>query len=281
MLKSFILVLVAACFVAPSAANRCFGRPDGTFINDFTACDTYFVCTRQTPVLGRCPQGFYFNEAAQKCDHPWNVICLLCVGDNGGDEPDETEPTNDLPVNYPIDHECRMYTACADDEGFLRECAPDLMFNPATGQCDLEENVDCEQSVCPSNVNPSVPTFVPDLRDCARYYICFNRTATGDSQRCAGDLLFNPETRMCDLPENVECDHIVLPPIGECPPTGMQYIPVEDSCTSYYVCVNGDQRGPVECADGLIFDILTRSCRIPSDETQCMTDEAVKLRFII
>ncbi|XP_058458070.1 peritrophin-1-like [Malaya genurostris] len=291
MLKASIsitLATIAVLCVIPSLANRCTGKPDGLFINDFTACDRYFVCTRQMPVPGRCPNDLYFNEEEQKCDHSWNVICLLCGDPNeepttittpeSPTGPDETETQMTLMLepsetveNFPIEYECGKYTACFDGEGFLMECAPELFFNPESRRCEIPDDNSCDRS-CPSNVNPSVPTFVPDLTDCSSYFICFNRTST--AQSCAGGMLFNPDTRKCDFPENVDCDH-VTPIITECQPNGMHYIPHEESCTSFFVCVNGENRGEQECADSLLFDIDTMTCREAELATctcqECMT----------
>ncbi|XP_055535898.1 peritrophin-44-like [Wyeomyia smithii] len=291
-----ILLLIAVLFVTCSdqQRNRCLGVPDGTFINDFSDCDAYFVCARNSMVRGRCAAGFYFNEEEQKCDHPWNVTCLLCRDDGNGDDGngDEGSGENDeaanggvfdtgLPVNFPIERECRKYTACVDDVGFLLECSEDLMFNrdPNVRACDLPENVDCTESVCPNNVNPSVPTFVPDLTDCSKYHICFNWDAVGEVRSCAGDLLFNPVTRECDFPENVDCDHILPVPPTSCKPTGIHHIPAEE-CNQFYVCVNGEQREPAQtCLGGTIFDVITMTCRNESDDTKCITDLVETLVF--
>ncbi|XP_053686182.1 chondroitin proteoglycan 2-like [Sabethes cyaneus] len=273
------LLLIGVFFVTGSEQqrNRCLGVPDGTFVNDFSDCDAYFVCTRNNMVRGRCPTGFYFSEETQKCEHPWNVTCLLCrMPDNDDDNDYEgsgEENGSDFPENFPIARECRKYTACADGEGFLMECSPDLMFNPdpAVRACDTPSDDICIESVCPNNVNPSVPTFVPDLLDCSRYHICFEWNAVAVNQSCAGDLLFNPITRACDVPENVDCDHILPTPPTTCRPTGIHYIPA-DACDQFYVCVNGERVEPAQtCLGGTIFDIITMTCREESDETECIT----------
>lgn len=196
--------VIALSIVPTSEANRCAGRPDGFFINDYTACEGFFTCIRETPVPGRCPEGFYFNENSQLCDHPWNVICLLCVRE---ETETETEPdTNNVVTEFfPIENECRMYTLCVDGVGFLRECSPGLMFDREAQRCDLEANVQCVESLCPNSVNPAVASMVPDPTDCSQYYICFNRVPNGP-HACNTGLLFDPITRRCDLEENVECE---------------------------------------------------------------------------
>nr|XP_029713040.1 peritrophin-44-like isoform X1 [Aedes albopictus] len=268
-------------------ANRCLGRPDGFFVNDFTACDAFFTCIRQTPVPGRCPEGFYFNENNQMCDNPWNVICLLCVGtetepdtepETETDDP-ETEPQEGVVTEFfPIENECSMYTLCVNGVGFLRECSAGLMFDPVAQRCDLEENVECVENICPNSVNPAVASMVPDPTDCSQYYICFNRIPNGP-HTCNAGLLFDPVNRRCDLEDNVECEVVTEPPtVTDCPPTGLHYIPVEGECSSFFICLNGEQIGEEVCADGLIFDINLRNCRPRTDEgSQCITDPPVEV----
>lgn len=211
---AFLAVLVLGSFPR-SEANRCIGRPDGFFVNDFTECEAFFTCVRQSQVPGRCPDGFYFNEERQLCDNQWNVVCLLCTGEEPEEpEPEPEEPSEEVdPANvpvpefFPIENECRKYTLCANGVGFLRECSPGLMFNPVSRTCELEANVDCIESICPNNVNPMEATMVPDPTDCSRYYICFQRQPIGGtSHACNEGLLFDPVNMRCDFEENVECE---------------------------------------------------------------------------
>ncbi|KAL1403848.1 hypothetical protein pipiens_005542 [Culex pipiens pipiens] len=261
------------------AQNSCVGRPDGTHVNDFTACDGFFTCVRGMAVQGRCPAGFYFHEEKQKCDFPWNVVCLLCVDtDDGGGEGSGYEPgpgqNPDGPMSFPIQGECQRYTLCINGRGFLQECGIGLQFNPVARICDLEENVRCVPKICSNHINPNVATFVPHPQDCAKYYVCLFGDVVGDGpQRCAGDLLFNPATGWCDLPQNVDCGNKTPPPpIAECRPDGVHYIPSMDSCSKHYICFQGTKIGPVQCAAGLIFDIVTMTCQIESDRTECILD---------
>lgn len=254
-----VVVLLGSFFLASNAQNPCLGVPDGTFVNDFTACDAFFTCVRDMPVPGTCPDGFIFNEPEQKCDHPWNLVCLIC----------EEDTTGAGFVRVPIEDECRLYTLCINSRGFLQECGEGQMFNPEGRQCELEANVACEERKCPNNINPNVPTFVPDRMDCSRYVICLNREPIAEEQ-CSGDLLFNPKTRQCDFPENVECKEIPPPSHLECPPRGLHFIPIAGTCTEFAICFDGERVGESSCADGLIFDINTSNCQIPSEETECL-----------
>uniref|UniRef100_A0A182W3W3 Chitin-binding type-2 domain-containing protein n=1 Tax=Anopheles minimus TaxID=112268 RepID=A0A182W3W3_9DIPT len=254
-----VLVIVLV-FRGVVSNNRCVGVPDGVFINDFTACNAFYTCFRGEAFPGTCVEPFYFNEEQQLCDHPWQVKCLICP---------ETEDL--VPSFVPIEGECTYYALCIQGIGTLRECAKGLEFNAAEGFCDLPENAQCETGLCPSNVNPSVPTSVPHPSDCSKFYICLYNEAT--EQQCAPTLLFNPETRFCDLEENVECQEGVPSPTA-CPPTGIHLIGNPADCVSFFVCLNGEKSDEAtNCAPELIFDITDSVCRPPNAESRCANGE--------
>ncbi|XP_049298656.1 probable chitinase 10 [Anopheles funestus] len=249
-------VLFVSLLLREAVSNRCAGVPDGVFINDFTACNAFFTCFRGEAFPGVCVEPFYFNEEKQLCDHPWEVKCLICP------------QTEDLvPTFVPIEGECTFYALCIQGIGTLRECDNGLKFDAVQGNCDLAENVQCDAGICPSNVNPSIPTSVPHPTDCSRYYICLNNEAT--EQQCAPTLLFNPETRFCDFEENVECQDGVPAPTS-CPPSGIHLIGNPLDCVSYFVCLDGAKSGDaISCAPGLIFDLTGAVCRLPNEESVC------------
>ncbi|XP_058122253.1 peritrophin-1-like [Anopheles coustani] len=156
----------------------------------------------------------------------------------------------------------------AEGIGTLRECAEGLLFDAEQAVCDFADNVDCEIGVCPSNLNPTIPTFLPNPTDCSRYFICIGGVA--QEAQCAPSLLFNPETRRCELEETVECIEGSIPSPTTCPPTGLHIIGNPANCVSYFVCLNGVQSdAPVNCAPGLIFDVTESLCNIPNENSRC------------
>lgn len=256
-----------------SAQNPCANQPDGRFVNDFTACEAFYTCVRNMPVPGRCEPAFFFNEERQMCDHPWNVICLLCTGPDTTPEElvDPEEPplaARSISRNlegvefFPIENECAKYTLCINGRGHLQMCGENLLFDRTLKQCVPAETADCEQSVCRNHFNPNIPQAVPDPDDCASYFMCFGGQIVQESTRCAGDLLFDPVLLRCNFPDDVECETDVRPPsILECNPTGLHNIPSLDSCSEHFICSDGTKLGPVSCAAGLIFDINTMRCQ--------------------
>ncbi|XP_035794802.1 uncharacterized protein LOC118467940 [Anopheles albimanus] len=252
-LCAIVFVLVE---IVVSQNTRCQNLPDGRFINDFTACDGFFTCFRGEAFPGTCPAGYYFNEEEQLCDFNWRVKCLLCPDD-------PTAP----PTLEPIEGNCDFYTLCFQGIGSLRECAEGTLFDRVLGACAVAETVDCDASVCPSNINPATPVLVPDPADCSSYFICLNGEA--NQAQCAPTLLFNPETRRCDLEENVECAEGAPSPTS-CPATGLHLIGNPADCVSYFVCLDGVQSAaPIDCAPDLIFDVTVAQCRLPDENSRC------------
>ncbi|XP_050094298.1 peritrophin-1-like [Anopheles aquasalis] len=249
-------IVLATVQIAVTQTNRCENLPDGRFINDFTACDGFFTCFRGEPFPGTCPEGYFFNEEEQLCDFDWRVKCLLCPDDPAAP-----------PTLEPIEGNCEFYALCFQGIGSLRECADGTLFDRVLGACAVADTVDCEASVCPSNINPETPVLVPDPADCSSYFICLRGEAT--PAQCAPTLLFNPETRRCDLEENVECIEGAPSPTS-CPATGLHLIGNPADCVSYFVCLDGVQSdSPINCAPNLIFDKTTAQCQLPDENSEC------------
>ncbi|XP_029669076.1 uncharacterized protein LOC115238965 [Formica exsecta] len=49
---------------------------------------------------------------------------------------------------------------------------------------------------------------IPHKIMCDHYYICFNGIVNPEPKKCDRNLLFNPILRVCDYPENVNCNYI-------------------------------------------------------------------------
>lgn len=70
--------------------------------------------------------------------------------------------------------------------------------------CDREENVSCRAEVNPPNEQCPEEGIVDvnSTQGCA-YFVPCNNGVAGEPIACGGGLHFNPESRMCDLPENL------------------------------------------------------------------------------
>lgn len=101
-------------------------------------------------------------------------------------------------------------------------------------------------------------TFIPDVRDCSAWFFCGEQGPIRGI--CPDQQLFNPETRLCDWPDNVDC--------FQCPSNvGLQIIPMIGSCRSFFRCINGNPFHNI-CENGLQFNENTGQCDL-NDVVNC------------
>lgn len=103
----------------------------------------------------------------------------------------------------PHQTDCSRYYVCRQGELFERSCAPGLLFNNDFGFCTFPQFSQCSLS-CPVVEDPGVLVFLPDFKDCSKFFICDSGRAVARS--CAEGLRFDTENNWCDLPEKVACE---------------------------------------------------------------------------
>lgn len=96
--------------------------------------------------------------------------------------------------------------------------------------------------------------FIPNVRDCNAWYRCGLQGP--EPGNCPPEFNFNPLTRACDWPENVEC--------FQCPSnqTISTHI-MNRSCRSFIRCVVGIP-SQLMCEPGLQFNNVTGQCDLES-----------------
>ncbi|KAF7494376.1 hypothetical protein SSS_05849 [Sarcoptes scabiei] len=121
------------------------------------------------------------------------------------------------PNGYYADREdCRKFYACDDGRAFLMSCPLGLAYDEMTGTCswpDMVEGCRSEEMlrfICPEPNeyeildygDPRYPT-----SDCRKFVVCIQSEIHGQRTPrllgCEEGLVFNPNTRECDYPENV------------------------------------------------------------------------------
>lgn len=106
----------------------------------------------------------------------------------------------------------------------------------------------------------------PNDRECQKYISCVRGIA--HVLQCPGNLYFDrcKQDRCVRPSELVGCTENCKP----CPLTGTLNLPSDtpNQCHEYYMCVNGDQL-TTKCANGMLFDSGTRSCRPFQEVTNC------------
>lgn len=90
-------------------------------------------------------------------------------------------------------------------------------------------------------------------------------------ETCPFPLLFNPIDRLCDDPENVDCDIEPTPTPGPddiCPPSlpGSPpiFVPSEESCEQYYICFQGIP-SLLYCKPGFHWNRQRNFCDLPEN----------------
>ncbi|CAH0588141.1 unnamed protein product [Chrysodeixis includens] len=225
-------------------------------------CNKFYMCSGGTPLPLVCPPGLLYNPYVKQCDWPQNVEC----GDRVIPEPDDNPVTDN------------------NNDG-------DDNDNDGTCNCNPEE----APSICAA---PDSEGVLIAHENCNQYYICnFGRPI---GFLCPGQLLYNPYTRQCDYPLNVECgDRVVPEPENNCPSCngggdGSTDLPLQgagndngggncdpseapaicaadgsnnvlvahEHCNKYYICFGGN---PIvlSCPGNLLFNPSNDQCDWP------------------
>uniref|UniRef100_A0AAG5DRD5 Chitin-binding type-2 domain-containing protein n=1 Tax=Anopheles atroparvus TaxID=41427 RepID=A0AAG5DRD5_ANOAO len=206
----------------------CDGITDGEMVLNPVFCNQYYVCVDGAAFASVCPDGEWFDAGTQECGLPMDVFCP-----NGP----QTTPTPNVCVDVadgvyvPNPQRCEAFYVCSGGIGYILYCPPGLWYDQVTRECMAPADAVCNVPTPPTpNTTPTIPptvpptgppeegnqmcngiangNYLPSPDDCARFYICFNGGAYPSN--CLGGLWFNPDTMLCDLPENVACD-VVIP----------------------------------------------------------------------
>lgn len=234
------LLLAVVLLAAATAAARpgqivdpleaCLGQPAGAFVNNPADCQAFWICGNagDTPIHGRCPNGYNFNQATTLCELPQDFPC------SDDDDADEVEVTTVLPTTP----------------------SPPLTPSPPSPTPPPPPPPPTDETACQNRPNGY---FVNNPVDCQAYWVCYNGSAHGAA--CRPGLNFNEAAQVCDNPENYPCANgdDEADPEFRCPAAGIHMYPMPDSCTRFRFCFAGHLavRG---CAVGLEFDERLRRC---------------------
>ncbi|XP_045481719.1 probable chitinase 10 isoform X4 [Harmonia axyridis] len=239
---------------------------------DVKNCSRFYECTLAGWVGEACNPGLEFNPDTLQCDYPANVKCAT----------ENTKYDVDCGVVgqlIPDPKNCSRFYECTYSGWVGLFCYPGLQFNPATQECDLAENVQCEIDLNTklTNLEPcqKVDQLKPDVKNCSRFYECTLAGWVGEA--CNPGLEFNPDTLQCDYPANVKCAtentkyDIELEPCLEVD----QLIPDPKNCSRFYECTLNGWVG-LFCYPGLEFNPKTLQCDYP-ENVQCTNESRVKI----
>ncbi|XP_068150062.1 chondroitin proteoglycan 2 [Drosophila tropicalis] len=233
-------VIVGPSGTTCSNQSVCAKQPDGKmFANPDT--NGYLVCQCQCPIAMPCDEYTKFNETAQVCDWDW-------------DDVSDANATSDV------------------------TCPGDLVYNATSNECDYPVGyvpvVVCNSTstICQ---NQTEGTLFPVNGTCNKFYKCNFNCAV--EQDCPNNLIYDSSKKMCDYPQNVNCEWDYVPPSGETAgPSGIAcesngrclgeregtYLPSVTSCNNYVVC-QCECEVEMSCSDGLYWDNVLRTCNYP------------------
>lgn len=117
-------------------------------------------------------------------------------------------------LSFPVAGSCAKFVMCINGESFPLECAPGTLFDPRSGQCNLENCVDCRSvheknyailqpidisvHYCFSNEFSITPS-----NNCKDYIICKDRV--GYKFQCPKGTIFDVSSSVCSTPESSTC----------------------------------------------------------------------------
>ncbi|XP_011686353.1 PREDICTED: uncharacterized protein LOC105449057 [Wasmannia auropunctata] len=112
------------------------------------------------------------------------------------------------PVLLPHPTNCSLFYKCDWGVPMLFECPEKLHFNPVLQMCDWQADCDSTWIGCPRPfprcpINDSDPLLLPHPFLCDRFYQC--NWGTPRLQACPTGLNFDPHLKVCDWPDNSNC----------------------------------------------------------------------------
>lgn len=190
--KSLLLVVLCAIALTHAEDDQLFSKackssPHASFIRSTTSCSHYLYCTKGTVGYeGICTKGLVFNPLTQVCGDLSKVDC----SDYYAVAEEEVKVVNEE-VKQAVKEEAKekVEEAAKEVEGVAEETEE-----------EASEEQPCE--------GVEGQTFAKHLFACDKYYFCDNGVA--HEGKCPDKFVFNAEEQVCDFPENVVCDDLVV-----------------------------------------------------------------------
>ncbi|XP_032218734.1 chondroitin proteoglycan 2 isoform X2 [Nematostella vectensis] len=249
-------------------SNFCTERQDGNYA-DSSNCNLYITCSNGFTIANRhCPTGLAFNEAIGMCDYPSNVPG--CSGSSGSGFCHEKSDGN-----YKDSGNCHGFIMCSNGHTYHMTCPGQTNFDPAKKRC---EDYDCSGRDVAYLTDQNDGGFCAERSDgdyqdpdaCEGFISCSNHITY--HMPCPENLRFNPTTKHCDNPENVQCGP-TRPPTPKVPPTtkapftkspfcvGKQNGKYADAnnCNGFVMCSNG-YIYYMDCPSNLRYDPAKGRC---------------------
>uniref|UniRef100_A0A1I8MSR0 Chitin-binding type-2 domain-containing protein n=1 Tax=Musca domestica TaxID=7370 RepID=A0A1I8MSR0_MUSDO len=261
--------------------GECANATDGSLVAHPTNCQAYYSCSTLTgQQLLYCPEGQYYHKFTRQCraDH----------GECKGAVTNENSKCANASHGTRLAHEryCNVYYACVRGLAIPIECPEQYQFNAllgkclydATGQCQDGHLEDTNQTTYSCGTLPD-GSYLPDRKDCTRYYICSEGQA--QPKKCSGSTYFDSQQLLC-VPDDGSCPFVDedAPNQHPVPPDPIVcegkhgYIMADPlNCNNFYVCLDGKLRHE-RCYDQHFFNTTSNQCQKKPLES-ALDEEAV------
>ena len=174
-------------------------------------------------------------------------------------------------------HGCRKFYVCeysgkSNQKISSFDCPRGLLFNRLANVCDWPQNVNCKSLKDVVNKCPNGDGYYPDIENgCRKFYVCeyygtSNQKIT--SFDCPSGLLFNSIAKVCDWPQNVNCNKLKAV-TNQWPNGDGYYADTANGCRKFYICLNSGRKNQMiyslDCPSGLLFNSVSKVCDWPQN----------------
>ncbi|GFU97803.1 chondroitin proteoglycan 2 [Trichonephila clavipes] len=175
---------------------------------DSKNCNKFYHCSHWTEYHKTCPSNLHFNPGLQVCDWPYRAGCerssstTITVKSTTTSKPVTNNDTycDCDSCELPIPENCNSYILCIDRKVIPISCGSELNFNPMTGTCDWEENVQCEENIqCPEPTGR-----FPYPHSCTHIMDCKNSEMT--IKKCPESMTYDAIAETCSWSASCEGD---------------------------------------------------------------------------
>lgn len=183
-------------------------------------CSRFLLCQYGKLLLGICHEGWYYNPSSKVCDN--NYRCGQLSGRYQWENRQFGIYTNNAEIsrlnlenNYCNTHDgfsqypgdCSKFLFCKYGVLYIGVCKSNLAYNQNLKTCDStticqkgnqgqiqSTTLDCQSKTQGLHSHPT---------DCSKFINCANGVAK--IHDCAAGTVFNPASKVCDFPYNVDC----------------------------------------------------------------------------
>ncbi|XP_065359262.1 uncharacterized protein LOC135953342 [Calliphora vicina] len=244
----------------------CANASDESLVAHPTDCQAFYKCSsiNGTELLN-CPAGQYYHNYTQQCriDHGECKKDLVaekkCAGFAHGTR---------------LAHEkyCNIYYACVKGLAIPVECPDNYQFNGILGKCVADVEHQCldgqliDGNISYSCGNLSDGSYLPDRKDCTRYYICSQGQAL--PKKCANSSYFDNELLLC-VPDDGSCPFVnedngqqnpVVPDPLMCEGKHGYLMTDPFNCNNFYACIHNKLKHE-RCYSQHLFNTTTQQCQ--------------------